>query len=88
MAPRHQAPRGTRDLLPADTRLWRWAEARALQVLERSQRRLAMLQCHVQPGGQQVVADRIQPLRAFRVPGPHVVDAAVGVAEEGSAHEA
>lgn len=35
MAPRHQAPRGTRDLLPADTRLWRWAEARALQVLER-----------------------------------------------------
>lgn len=35
MAPRHQAPRGTRDLLPEETRLWRWAEARAQGVLER-----------------------------------------------------
>ncbi len=35
MAPKHQAPRGTRDLLPEDTRLWQWAEARARGVLER-----------------------------------------------------
>jgi len=35
MAPRHQAPRGTRDLLPDATRLWRWAESRAIEVLTR-----------------------------------------------------
>ena len=35
MAPRHQAPRGTRDLLPAETARWRWAESRARAVLER-----------------------------------------------------
>ncbi|MFI5371159.1 MAG: histidine--tRNA ligase [Candidatus Eisenbacteria bacterium] len=35
MAVRHQAPRGTRDLLPADTARWRWAEERAREVLER-----------------------------------------------------
>jgi histidyl-tRNA synthetase len=35
MAPRHQAPRGTRDLLPDDTARWRVAETRALGVLER-----------------------------------------------------
>ena len=35
MAPKHQAPRGTRDLLPDDTRLWRWAEERARGVLDR-----------------------------------------------------
>ena len=35
MAPKHQAPRGTRDLLPDDTTRWRWAEARARDVLER-----------------------------------------------------
>jgi histidyl-tRNA synthetase len=32
---RHQAPRGTRDLLPADTVRWQWAEDRARGVLER-----------------------------------------------------
>ncbi len=35
MAPKHQAPRGTRDLLPEETRLWQWAEARARGVLGR-----------------------------------------------------
>ncbi|MCC6649898.1 MAG: histidine--tRNA ligase [Candidatus Eisenbacteria bacterium] len=35
MAPKHQAPRGTRDLLPADTALWRWAEDAARGVLGR-----------------------------------------------------
>lgn len=35
MAPRHQAPRGTRDLLPGDTERWAWAEARARGVLTR-----------------------------------------------------
>ena len=35
MAPRHQAPRGTRDLLPDETARWRWAEERARGVLER-----------------------------------------------------
>jgi histidyl-tRNA synthetase len=35
MAPRHQAPRGTRDLLPDETTRWRVAESRALGVLER-----------------------------------------------------
>jgi len=35
MAPRHQAPRGTRDLLPEDSGRWRWAEARAGEVFAR-----------------------------------------------------
>ncbi|MEY4374263.1 MAG: hypothetical protein RL760_429 [Candidatus Eisenbacteria bacterium] len=35
MAPKHQAPRGTRDLLPEDTARWRWVEDRARTVLER-----------------------------------------------------
>ena len=35
MAPKHQAPRGTRDLLPEDTARWRWVEERARVVLER-----------------------------------------------------
>jgi len=35
MAPRHQAPRGTRDLLPEDAARWRLAEARAHAVLDR-----------------------------------------------------
>ena len=35
MAPRYQAPRGTRDLLPNETPRWQWAEARAREVLER-----------------------------------------------------
>ena len=35
MTPRHQAPRGTRDLLPDETARWRWAEDRARAVLER-----------------------------------------------------
>ena len=34
MAPRHQAPRGTRDLLPGEIERWQWAEARAREVLE------------------------------------------------------
>ena len=29
MAPKHQAPRGTRDLLPEETARWAWAEAQA-----------------------------------------------------------
>ena len=35
MAPRHQAPRGTRDLLPGEIERWQWVEARARGVLER-----------------------------------------------------
>ena len=35
MAPRHQAPRGTRDLLPEESARWRVAESRAHGVLER-----------------------------------------------------
>jgi histidyl-tRNA synthetase len=35
MAPRHQAPRGTRDLLPDECARWQWVEARARGVLER-----------------------------------------------------
>jgi histidyl-tRNA synthetase len=35
MAPRHQAPRGTRDLLPDESARWRWVEAQARGVLER-----------------------------------------------------
>ena len=33
--PKHQAPRGTRDLLPDETPRWQWAEAKAREVLER-----------------------------------------------------
>jgi histidyl-tRNA synthetase len=32
---RHQAPRGTRDLLPGETDRWQWAERQAREVLER-----------------------------------------------------
>ncbi len=35
MAPKHQAPRGTRDLLPGETERWQWAEDKARGVLER-----------------------------------------------------
>jgi histidyl-tRNA synthetase len=35
MAVKHQAPRGTRDLLPGESERWQWAEARARSVLER-----------------------------------------------------
>jgi len=35
MALKHQAPRGTRDLLPDELERWQWAEARARDVLER-----------------------------------------------------
>ena len=35
MAPRHQAPRGTRDVLPGESERWQWAEARARAVLSR-----------------------------------------------------
>ena len=35
MALKHQAPRGTRDLLPEDTGRWRWAEAQAREVFAR-----------------------------------------------------
>jgi len=34
MAPRHQAPRGTRDLLPNEIERWQWAEAQARAVLQ------------------------------------------------------
>ena len=35
MAPKHQAPRGTRDLLPEESARWQRAEAQARGVLER-----------------------------------------------------
>jgi histidyl-tRNA synthetase len=35
MTAQHQAPRGTRDLLPEEAARWQWAEARARGVLER-----------------------------------------------------
>ena len=35
MSLKHQAPRGTRDLLPAEIERWQWAESRARDVLER-----------------------------------------------------
>jgi len=35
MTPKHQAPRGTRDLLPDELERWQWVEARAREVLER-----------------------------------------------------
>ena len=35
MAPKYQAPRGTRDLLPDELGRWQWAEARARDVLAR-----------------------------------------------------
>src|SRR6476646_3359410 len=34
MANKHQAPRGTRDLLPDECARWEWAEARAREVME------------------------------------------------------
>ena len=35
MTPKHQAPRGTRDLLPEELERWQWVEARAREVLGR-----------------------------------------------------
>ena len=34
MAPRHQAPRGTRDVLPEECARWHWVEERAREVLD------------------------------------------------------
>ena len=58
----------------------------SLQVAARSQRRVHAGQRDVQAGGQQVILDRIEALRAFGVAGAHVVATAIGVGKVGSAH--
>ena len=56
------------------------------QVIELDERRVAALERHVQAGGQQVVVDRVEPLRAFGMPAPHVVAAAIRVAVVSGCH--
>ena len=46
-----------------------------------AERRLAVLERGVEAGGQQVVLDRVEPLRALGVARAHVVRAAIGVRE-------
>jgi hypothetical protein len=58
----------------------------ALDLLEVAMGASLELQRDVQPGGQQVVGNGVQPLRAFGVAGAHVVQAAVGMAVEHGAH--
>ncbi len=62
------------------------AAVRVRQVGSLHQRRLAALERHVEPAGEQVVVDRVEPLRAFRVAVAHVVAVAVGVAVESCGH--
>jgi len=79
---RHWAP-AARPALAARARATR---VRALELRQRRQRRLAMVQRIGQANGDQVVVDRVQALRALGVAAAHVVDAAIGVAEKGSGH--
>jgi MoxR-like ATPase len=62
---------------------------RQLQVSQRGRRGFAPLQRGVKPTDQQMVLDRVQPLRTFRVPGAHLVAPAIGVGEitGGLAHQ-
>ncbi len=55
-------------------------------VAQRDRRRLALLERRGQPGGDEVVLDGIEPLRAFGVARAHVVAAAVGMAVKRGRH--
>jgi len=59
---------------------------RQLDVLQVDQRRVVARQRDVQAGGDQMVFDRVEPLRALGGPGAHVVTAAIGMGEERCAH--
>ncbi len=50
------------------------------EVAHGDRRRLALLERRDQPGGDEVVLDGVEALRAFRVAGAHVVAAAIGMA--------
>jgi acetoin utilization deacetylase AcuC-like enzyme len=56
------------------------------QVGEVGERCLAPLERGIEPARDQVVLDRVEPRRALRVTGAHVVAAAVGMAVEGRFH--
>jgi hypothetical protein len=56
------------------------------EVFPRGQGCVHAGQGHVQPGGEQVVFDRVEPPGAFGVAAAHVVGAAVRVREVGSRH--
>ena len=58
----------------------------ARELLARGGRRRVMDQVAVEPGGDQPVADRRQPVRALRVVGPHVVQEARRMGDVGGGH--
>ena len=57
-----------------------------LELLDRGQRCVAVVQRDVQTRREQLVADRVQPLRALGMTRAHVVQTALGVAVEGGGH--
>ena len=58
----------------------------ALQLRQRGQWRLALLDRYVQPRSQQLVGNGIQPLRALRVACAHIVQTALSMAVERCRH--
>ena len=60
----------------------------ARELLVRGRRRLVVLQVAVEPGADQAVADRPQPVGAFRVVRPHVVQQRRRVGDVGGRHGA
>ena len=58
-----------------------------LDVAQVHLRGIAHVERHVEAGGAQVVVDRVQPLRAFRVAPAHLVAATIGVGVERRGHQ-
>jgi hypothetical protein len=56
-------------------------------LLERGQRRIVEGQIHVEPGGDQPVADGGQALRAFGMMRPHVMQPTVAMRDECGGHD-
>ncbi len=55
-------------------------------IAQLAERRIAPFEPDVEPGGEQVILDRAQALRALGVAGAHVVGLAVDVAVERGRH--
>jgi hypothetical protein len=62
------------------------AGMRPRQLLQRGLRRVVKIQRNVQAGSPQVVADRVQPLRAFGMACTHIVQTTLRMTVESSAH--
>jgi hypothetical protein len=59
---------------------------RTLELLERGKRRFSLVEQQPKARTQQLIGDRIEPLRALRVASTHIVQTAFGVAVKGCRH--